>query len=103
MLLANVFEKFINTCLKYSGLDPCHYFSSPKLSWNAMIKMTKIKLEFISDIDMYLFVEEGIRGGTFYIAKRFSRANNKYMKCYDDKNQANVLSIWVKIIYMVGQ
>ena len=44
-LLADVFEKFINTCLKYSGLDPCHYFSSPRLSWDAMLKMTGIELE----------------------------------------------------------
>ena len=38
-LLADVFEKFINACLKYYGLDPCHYFSSPELSWDAMLKM----------------------------------------------------------------
>ena len=49
LLLADVFEKFIDTCLKYYGLDPCHYFSSPGLSWDAMLKMTGIKLEKISD------------------------------------------------------
>ena len=51
LLLADVFEKFIGTCLKYYGLDPCHYFSSPGLSWDAMLKMTDVKLEKISDID----------------------------------------------------
>ena len=45
LLLADVFEKFIGTCLKYYGLDPCHYFSSPGLSWDAMLKMTDVKLE----------------------------------------------------------
>ena len=50
LLLADVFEKFIATCLKYYGLDPCHYFSSPGLSWDAILKMTGVKLEKISDI-----------------------------------------------------
>ena len=45
LLLADVFEKFIDTCLKFYGLDPCHYFSSPGLSWDAMLKMTDVKLE----------------------------------------------------------
>ena len=59
LLLANVFEKFINTCLKFCKLDPCHYFSSPGSGWDAMLKMNKVKLEKISDIDMYLFIEKG--------------------------------------------
>ena len=59
LLLTDVFEKFINTCVKYYALDPCHYFSSPELSWNAMFKMTGIELEVISDIDMHLFIEKG--------------------------------------------
>ena len=79
LLLADVFEKFIDTCLKYYGLDPCHYFSSPGLSWDAMLKMTSVKLEKISDIDKYLFIEKGSRGGISYIAKRYAKANNKYM------------------------
>ena len=53
LLLADVFEKFISTCLDYYGLDPCHYFSSPGLSWDAMLKMTRIELDLISDIDMH--------------------------------------------------
>ena len=54
--LADDFEKFIGTCLKYYGLDSCNYFSSPGLSWDAMLKMTDVKLENISDIDKYLFI-----------------------------------------------
>ena len=63
--LADVFEKFIDTCLKFYRFD---YFSSPGLSWGAMLKMTGIKLEKIFDIDMYLFIEKGLRGGISYIA-----------------------------------
>ena len=64
LLLAEVFEKFINTSLKCYGLDPCHYFSSPGLSWDAISKMTGVKLEQIFKIEKYLFIEKGLRGGT---------------------------------------
>ena len=84
-LLADVFEKFIDTCLKYYELDPCHYFSAPGLSWDAMLKMTGVKLEKISNIDQYLFIEKGTRGGVSYITKRYVKANNKYMSDYDPK------------------
>ena len=63
LLLADVFEKFISTCLEYHRLDPCHYFSSPGLSCDAILKMTKIKLELISNTDMDLFIEKGMRIG----------------------------------------
>ena len=82
LLLADVFEKFISTCLDYYGLDPCHYFSSLGLSWDAMLKMTRIELKLISNIDMHLFIEKGMRGGISYIAKRHSKTSNKYIKCY---------------------
>ena len=85
-LKKDVFEKFIGTCLKFYGLDPCHYFSSPGLSWDAMLKITGVKLEKIFNIDMYLFIEKGLRGGISYIAKRYSKANNKYMKNYETIN-----------------
>ena len=54
--------------------------SSPGLSWDAMLKMTGAESEKIIDIDMYLFIEKGLTGGISYIAKRYSEANNKYMK-----------------------
>ena len=83
LLLADVFENFIATCFKFYGLDPCHYFSSPGLSWDAMLKMTGIKLEKISDIGMYYFIEKGTRGKVSYIARKYAKANNKYMNDYD--------------------
>ena len=64
-------------------LQTCHYFSSPGLSCVAMLKMTGVKLEKMFDIDMYLFTQKGLRGGISSIAKRYSEANNKYMKDYD--------------------
>ena len=85
LLLADVFENFRKSCLQYYKLDPCHYFTSPGLSWDAMLKMTDIKLELMVDIDMFQFIEKGLRGGTSYIANRYGEANNKYMKNYDDK------------------
>ena len=92
VLLLAVFEKFIDTCLKFYKLDPCHYFSSPGLSWDAMLKMTGMRLEKIVDIDMYLFIEKGLRGGISYIVKRYSKANNKYMKHYDPTKPSKFLT-----------
>ena len=83
LLLVDVFENFRKTCLTYYRLDPLHYLTSPGLAWDAMLKMTKINLELIIDIDMQLFIEKGLRGGISYIAHRHTEANNKYMKNYD--------------------
>ena len=78
------------------------YFNSPGLSQGAILKMTGIELELISDIKMHVMIERGMRGGISYISKRFSKANNKYMKDYDS-SKVNSLSIWMQTIYMVGQ
>ena len=84
VLLADVFENFRNTCFEYYKLDPAHYFTSPGLSFDSMLKMTEINLELMTDIDMHLFIESGLRGGISYIAKRYSKANNKYIKDYNE-------------------
>ena len=87
--LADVYEKFINTCLNYYRLDPCHYFSASGSSWDAMLKMIGIELGKISDIDQYLFLEKGLRGG---ISKRHSKGNNKYCPDYDAKKPSTFIS-----------
>ena len=83
LLLADVYEKFIDTCLKYYVVDPCNYSNALGLTWDAMLKMTGIELEKTSDIDQCLFIEKGLRGGISYIAKRHSKANNEYCPDYD--------------------
>ena len=85
LLRTDVFENFRKTCMQYYKSDPCHYFTSPGLSWGAMLKMTNIKLELMTDIDMFQFIEKGMCGGVSYIANRYGNANNKYMKEYDEK------------------
>ena len=108
LLLTDVFENFRKTCVQYYKLDPCHYFTSPGLSWDAMLKMTNIKLELMTDIDMFQVIEKGMRGGVFYIADRYGNANNKYMKEYNEKApskyimylDANNLYGWAKSQYL---
>ena len=87
LLLCDVFEKFIKTCLEYYSLDPCHYFSSPGLSSDVMLKMTGIKLEKINDIDMHFFIEKGMRGGISYISERHAKADDdNTIMCWDANN-----------------
>ena len=92
LLLADVFENFIDTYLKFYRLDPCHYFSSRGLSWDAMLKMTGVKLEKISHIDKYLFIEKGLRGGISYLPRRYAKANNKYTNDYEPKKPSTFIT-----------
>ena len=92
LLLADIFEKFIDTCLTLYGLDCCHYFSSPGLSWDVMLKMTGVKWEKISDIDKYLFIEKGLGGGISYISTRYAKANNNYMNYYGYKKPSKFIT-----------
>ena len=78
--------------LKFYKLDPCHYFSSPGLSWDAMLKMTGVKLEQILDIDKYLFIKKRLRGAVSYNAKRYAKANNKYVNGYDSKKPSTFIT-----------
>ena len=92
LLLADIFENFRETCLKYYGLDPAHYLTSPGLAWDAMLKMTKIELDLITDIDQQLFIEKGLRGGISYITHRYARANNKYLSDYNPEIEDSYLT-----------
>ena len=82
-LLADVFENFRNLCQEQYGLDPAHYYTSPGLSWDALLKKTVVELELFTDIDMHLFVERGLRGGISMVSKRYAKANNPYVPDYD--------------------
>ena len=84
LLLADVFENFRNECLEVYELDPTHFLSLPGLAWQACLKETNIKLELLTDYDMLLMVEEGIRGGICHSVHRYAKANNKYMKNYNE-------------------
>ena len=101
LLLADVFENFRNICLKNYGLDPVYYYTAPGLAWDAMLKMTKINLELLSDVDKLLMVEKGIRGGISIISNRYGEANNKYMKDYD-KNKASKYLMYVDANNLYG-
>ena len=74
LLLADVFKSFRKTSLQYYKLDPCHYFTSPDLSWDAVLKMTNIKIELMTDINMFQLIEKGMHGGVSYIANRHGKA-----------------------------
>ena len=91
LLLADVMESFRKLCEKHYELDPAHYFTTPGLAWDAMLKMTNVKLELLDDVDQLLMVEKGIRGGNSNVFKRFATANNKFMKNFDEKQTSRFL------------
>lgn len=83
LLLSDVFENFRDICLKSYHLDPAHFYTSPGMAWEAMLKMTKVKLQLLDDIDMVLMIEQGIRGGVSMISKKYAKANNPSVSDYD--------------------
>ena len=76
LLLADVFESFRNMCIEIYGLDPAYFLSAPGLAWQACLKKTGVKLELITDVDMLLMIEKGIRGGICHSIYRHAKANN---------------------------
>ena len=91
LLLADVMESFRKLCEKHYELDPAHFFTTPGLAWDAMLKMTDVKLELLGDIDQLLMIEKGIRGGNSNVFKRFAKANNKFMKNFDKTQKSRFL------------
>ena len=82
-LLAEVFANFRKLCLDQYGLDPAHYFTSPGLSWDALLKKTGVELELFTHYEKHLFVERGMRGGISMASNRFAKANNPQLPGYD--------------------
>ena len=92
LLLADVFENFRKVCLQNYELDPCWYFTAPGLSYDAMLKTTGVNLDLLTDIDMAMMIEKGIRGGISMISTRYSKANNKYMGSdYDPSKESKFI------------
>ena len=91
LLLADIFENFRQSCLKNYKLDPAHFVFLPGLAWQACLKKTNVELELLTDYDMVLMVEEGIRGGICHAMQRYAKANNKYMKDYDRKKKSSYI------------
>ena len=90
-LLGDVFQTFRETCLDSYGLDPAHYFTAPGLSWEAMLKYTKAEPDYLHDIDMHLFVENGMRGGISIVSKRYVEVKNPYLPNYDSTKEHNYI------------
>ncbi|XP_023212539.1 uncharacterized protein LOC111615349, partial [Centruroides sculpturatus] len=101
LLLADIFQNFRKLSLKYYNLDPVYFITAPDLTWNCGLKMTKIQLELFKDINMYLFIEQAIRGGISLTSKRFARANNPLIPETYDKNQRHnyIISIDANNLY----
>ena len=91
VLIADVFENFRETCLRYYSLDPCHYFTAPGLSWDACLKKTGVQLELLTDMNMHLMIEKGIRGGISTITHRHANANNKYLSSYEPTKESSYI------------
>ena len=91
LLLADVFNNFRDMCLKEYELDPAHFLSLPGLAWQACLKKTNIELELLTDYDMLLMVEEEIRGEICHSIHRYAKANNKYMKNYNNNKQSSYI------------
>ena len=88
LLLAHVFENFRDMCLKEYELDPAHFLSLSGLAWQACLKKTNVQLELLTDYDMLLMVEEGIKGGICHSIHRYAKANNKYMRSYNNNEKS---------------
>ena len=85
LLLCDVFENFRDFALREYGLDPAWYYTLPGFAWDAMLKMTGVNIELLTDVDKYLFCEKAKRGGVSMIATKYAKANNKYCPDYDNE------------------
>lgn len=87
-LLCDVMEEFRQTCIVAYGLDPLHCYTSPGLAWQAMLKETKCKLQLLTDVDMILMCESGIRGGLTQCVTKYVKANNKHLPNFNSNEES---------------
>ena len=79
-------------CQEKYGLDPAHYYTAPGLSWDALLKKTGVELELLTDLDMHLFIERGMRGGISMVGKRHAKANNPQVEGYNPAEATNYIT-----------
>lgn len=102
ILLAEVFQAFRRLSHRVYKLDPCHYVSTPQLAFDAALFKSKVELELMTDIDMILFIQSGIRGGISMISNRHSEANNPLMKEKYDKTKEDKYILYHDINNLYG-
>ena len=86
-----MYLKILETCIKLYELDPAHFLTAPGLAWQTSLKKTGVERELLTDANMFLMVEEGIRGGMCHAVHRYAKANNKYMKNYDEEKESSYI------------
>ena len=91
LLLCDVFENFRSNCLQQYNIDPCYYFSAPHFTFDAFLRHSSLTLELLSDINQYLFIIKGIRGGMSMVSKRHAVANNKYVEGYNSSKSSSFI------------
>ncbi|XP_046563770.1 uncharacterized protein LOC124272613 [Haliotis rubra] len=94
MLLADVFQNFRQTSLENYQLDPAHYYTLPGLGWDAMLKMGSVHLELLTDLDMHLMIEAGLRGGISMISKRYAKGNHPDLQTFQPDNPTSYIMYW---------
>jgi len=87
LLLADVLANFRDVCIKNYNLDPAWFYTAPGLAWEAMLKITKVELELLGDVNMMLMLRQGIRGGVAMVSNRFSQL---------------IINIWVMLMIVVN-
>jgi hypothetical protein len=102
LLLADVCRAHRELCMAEYTLDPFWFVSAPSLAWQAALKTTNVKLELLTDIDMYNFIQSGIRGGISCVVNKYAEANNSYMEGLYDKNKNSTFIDYIDMNNLYG-